>query len=131
MRGRPRTPTNLRILQGNPGKRPLPKDEPKPKLGGDPPAWLTVAGRKEWDGLAPMLERLRVLTEADVDALAQLCEAQAELKAGIAEGRFRSELWRCIMAMQARFGLTPADRARIKTVPKEPESVLDEFTKQA
>jgi len=88
---------------------------------------LTVSGRAEWNILAPILTKLRVLTEADGEALGQLCEAQAELKAGIAEGRFKTELWRAIQAMQARFGLTPADRARISVSTDSPKAKLSRY----
>ncbi len=42
-------PTHLKIVSGNPGRRPLPKNEPKPI--GDlniPPAWLTEAQQAGW-----------------------------------------------------------------------------------
>ena len=127
MRGRPRTPTALRILRGNPGHRTLPKGEPQPKAGAHPPPWLSVAARKEWDRLAPMLERLGVLTEADADALGQLCAARAVFQYQLREfGKFSTELWRAMQAAEAKFGLTPADRARL-SVPKGDESELGKF----
>jgi P27 family predicted phage terminase small subunit len=50
MPGPPRKPTNLKIVTGNPGKRALPKREPKPRGNlYDPPEWLTEAQRKGWE----------------------------------------------------------------------------------
>lgn len=48
--GRPAKPTHLKIVQGNPGKRALPKGEPKPAgdLSKTPPTWLPDEAKKEW-----------------------------------------------------------------------------------
>ena len=72
MKGPNPTPTAIRILRGNPGRRALPKDEPKPEAARslDPPAWLDDAARAEWIDKAGMLDRLGLLTEADLDAFA-------------------------------------------------------------
>src|SRR5437899_2154383 len=105
MRGRPRKPTALKVLAGNPGHRALPKNEPRPALGAKAPGWMTIGARREWDALAPMLDRLGVLAETDAEALAELCTARAVLKVHLREdGRFSTELWRAIQAMEARFG---------------------------
>jgi P27 family predicted phage terminase small subunit len=49
MAGRKRTPTVLKLVTGNPGKRALPKKEPKPKgVVGAPPAWLTTLQKSIW-----------------------------------------------------------------------------------
>ena len=128
MRGRPRTPTALKIVRGNPGKRALPKNEPKPTVGAKVPGWLTVRGRKEWERLGPMLERNGVLTEMDAESLGELCEAKAVLKLQLREeGRFSTELWRAIQAMEARFGLAPSDRARLAVEPQKKKSKLERF----
>jgi len=120
MAGRPPKPTALKILTGNPGHRPLPKNEPMPERGAAPPAWMPLKARKEWDRLAPVLDRLGVLTEVDGEALAELCAARAKFQEVVREeGRVPTELWRAIQAMEARFGLTPSDRARVSAEPKD------------
>lgn len=72
MRGRKPKPTNLKILEGNPGQRRLNKNEPQPKSKRPRcPAWLSDEAKKEWRRIAPELYRLGMLTifdEAEVIA---------------------------------------------------------------
>ncbi len=80
MRGRKPKPTAVKIQTGNPGKRKLNSAEPKPgqpKL--QPPEWLTYQAKVEWNRLAPLLEKIKVLTEADLDALTSICQLQAQM----------------------------------------------------
>src|SRR5687768_8474739 len=74
-RGRKPTPTQLRILRGNPQKRALPQGEPRPDpTMPDPPAHLGPIALVEWQRLAPELHRIGVLTMADRAALAVYCQ---------------------------------------------------------
>ncbi len=70
-----RKPTELKIVQGNPGKRPLNKDEPKPAeaVAPKPPPWLDNNGLHAWETVVPELERLGLLTDVDLIALAHFC----------------------------------------------------------
>src|SRR5205085_7950964 len=78
MRGRRPKPTRLKMLTGNPGKRPLNQDEPKPEASiPDCPPELSPAARQEWDRLAAELGALRMLTNLDRAALAAYCTAYA------------------------------------------------------
>ena len=78
--GRKPTPTNLKILHGNPGKRPLPVNEPKPApLAPKCPRWLNKEAKKEWRRIAPQLERLGLLTELDMANLAGYCHSYAQM----------------------------------------------------
>lgn len=139
MKGRPPTPTALKILKGNPGKRALNKREPAPgpRRSLAPPAYLQGDAVVEWRRLAPVLFRLGLLTEIDGDALAQYCqlwarwrEAERELaKTGmvIKGGKgfpvlspYLGIAHRTLIelrAMLVQFGMTPAARARVKTDP--------------
>jgi P27 family predicted phage terminase small subunit len=85
-RGRKPRPTAARVLDGNPGHRPINVDEPQPPAVSDafdtPPPELDddpaqpgqlQAARAEWARLAPMLRRCRQITEADRGALIALC----------------------------------------------------------
>ena len=72
--GRPRTPTAIRELQGNPGKRALPKNEPQFGLVLPPvPASLPPVARDEWARVARILYNVRVLTSADLAVLRGYC----------------------------------------------------------
>ena len=72
-------PTSIKLLRGNPGKRPLNKREPKPKEGiPHCPAWLCDEARKHWKLTAAILKDMGLLTTADGDALANYCDTWAE-----------------------------------------------------
>ena len=76
MRGRKPKPTALKIIEGNPGKRPIRGSEPKP-LATQPscPAHLSPTAKAEWKRLAQTLNRVGLLTQADRAALAAYCQA--------------------------------------------------------
>ena len=68
-KGRKPKPTAMKLLEGNPGKRPLNVHEPIPPKGTVKcPAWLLPEAKKEWKRLAPALEAMGVLTMADQTA---------------------------------------------------------------
>ena len=138
MRGRRPTPTRLKMLTGNPGKRPLNEDEPKPEAAiPDCPPELSPAARKEWDRLATELGSLRILTNLDRAALAAYCTAYALW----AEATVQIEKYgamikspqgfpiqspylaianrqaEIMMRIASEFGFTPASRSRIATPP--------------
>src|SRR5215831_8202644 len=77
MRGRKPTPSSVRHLTGNPGKRAFNDDEPTPDDFDDavPPSELDghPIALAEWKRLMPMLKRCRQITEADRGALLALC----------------------------------------------------------
>lgn len=76
MRGRKPEPTHLRLVKGNPSRRPLPKDEPKPRVAlrmPDPPSHLNAPAKREWRRKAPELHRIGLLTKIDDGALAAYC----------------------------------------------------------
>ena len=76
-RGRKPTPTGLKLIKGNPGRRPINQGEPTietiqiPK----PPAHIAGIALTEWDRVAPILYNCGVLTELDVAALAAYCQS--------------------------------------------------------
>src|SRR5258708_5182575 len=78
MRGRKPKPTRIKILSGNPGKRPLPKNDVKPpKQIPRPSPILQGLARKEWWHIAPLLYDAGLLTKIDVPALATYCQCYA------------------------------------------------------
>lgn len=79
--GRKPKPPELRIIEGNPGHRPIPENTPKPAPKKPScPRWLLPDAKKEWHRVAPMLEKLGLLTKIDMAALAGYCQSYARWK---------------------------------------------------
>ena len=79
MPGRPK-PTPLKLIGGNPGKRPLPENEPKPyPKAPECPADIDKDAKKVWKRLGPKLEKLGLLTETDGDLFSMLCQIRSRL----------------------------------------------------
>lgn len=133
-RGRTPKPTAIKQLEGNPGKRRLNANEPKPKAKAPScPKWLEDDAKKEWRRLAKQMEQLGILTEVDMAAFAGYCQAYARWKAAEefiskhgAIVKTPSGYWQQVpqvsIAQQylkqmskfcEQFGLTPASRSRI------------------
>ena len=147
--GRKPKPTNLRVLEGNRGHRPLPKDEPQPRSDYTPcPIWLKGKARQEWKRITPELRRLGLLTIVDRAALAAYCQAytrwvEAEAiveKEGLIfttdkgylqqrpEVGIAQKAMQIMKAFAAEFGLTPASRTRISVSQKpEPQDPMEGF----
>jgi len=135
--GRKPKPTYLKVLQGNPGRRPLSKGEPKPKRAERAPSiptWLEDEARVIWKRHARSLWELRLLTEIDVDAYATLCETTALYRTAVDMIRKEGVVWtnadtgysqqsgwvsvrnnslKQMQSLWSEFGMTPAARARI------------------
>jgi P27 family predicted phage terminase small subunit len=132
------------VLTGNPGKRPLNANEPKPKSEiPECPAELGTVARKEWNRLVGELASLRMITNLDRAALAAYCGAyalwaeatEALQKYGtmvkspsgypiqspyVAVANRQAEI---MMRIASEFGFTPASRSRIST-PVTPQPTL-------
>jgi P27 family predicted phage terminase small subunit len=148
MAGRRPQPTKLRVLRGNPGKRPLPKAEPQPdRAMPEPPAHLGEIALQEWHALAPELHRIGVLTRVDGTALAAHCaayelwviarrhvESEGHVHA-MENGRQLMSPWVQIGKDAAsmmhkfltEFGLTPASRSRIVAHGIKADDALEQF----
>lgn len=86
MRGRKPVPTAVKKLRGNPGHRALNKQEPKPPEGRPQrPSFLTKDAKKAWKTLVPILEEMGVLSTADGNALAGMCQCYSRWKQAEAE----------------------------------------------
>ena len=71
-------PVELKLLEGNQGKRRLDKRPPGPgRRIPRRPSWLSPEAREEWRRLAPELTRLGLLTLLDRAALTIYCDACA------------------------------------------------------
>lgn len=76
--GRPRKPRKMEILEGCPGRRPLPSNEVEPAVEvyvPNAPSHLSETARAEWNVMSERLHRLGLLTEIDYAALAAYCQA--------------------------------------------------------
>ena len=133
-RGRKPKPTALKILEGNPGKRPLNENEPIPPKGSVKcPSWLEPEAKKEWKRLAPSLEAMGVLTQVDLTAFAGYCQAYARWREAeeflsqhgsifktpsgyvqqVPQVSIAQQNLKIMQSFCSEFGLTPATRARI------------------
>lgn len=149
-------PTVIRMIEGNKGKRPLPKNEAKvaPALP-TPPDFLCDEGRAEWDRVAGQLFKVGLLTDLDRAALACYCTAYARyVKAEQALERMAAEdpvgggltittahgnviqnpmvgIARRAKAdalrAAAAFGMTPASRAGVEARPPDSDGADSEF----
>jgi phage terminase small subunit len=75
-------PTKLKLLEGNPGKRPLPQDEPMPEPIEPTGARLTLSEAEIliWDDLFEILEPLGLVTEADGENFANICRLISKIR---------------------------------------------------
>ena len=153
IRGRRPKPTRLKVLTGNPGKRPLNENEPRPEAAvPDCPIELGPVAQQEWNRLVGELSDLKLLTNLDRAALAAYCGAyalwaeatQAIQKYGtmvkspsgypiqspyVSIANRQTEI---MMRIASEFGFTPASRSRISTpLQSEPPSLFDLFKETA
>ncbi|WP_250532424.1 phage terminase small subunit P27 family [Caballeronia sp. ATUFL_F1_KS39] len=143
-----RKPTALRLIEGNREKRPISKNEPKPRVGvPTPPPHLIGYALEEWERITPELFASGVLTMIDGAMLAAYCQAYArwrEAEEALARMKARDRLTNSLMiktkngnAIQNplvgvanrsmmlmhrfanEFGMSPAARARLEVDPHE------------
>ena len=136
-RGRKPKPTKLRIIQGNPGKRPLNKQEPHPKVEDDfpsPPPGLPDKAIEAWNEYGPELYSAGLLTKLDAPMLEQWARAYADWKDALdrcdqfgkviktTNGNvIHSPYWSIankaqdhLLKIQSEFGMSPTARTRIQ-----------------
>jgi P27 family predicted phage terminase small subunit len=116
-RGPAKTPSVIRLLRGNPGRRPIHADEPKPPAlaADDPlrrcPRWLTGDARVIWERVTPDAIAIGLLTLVDLPAFEALCQSY---------GR-----WRQLERMITRFGMDMAiARGYVSKSAKERQLML-------
>jgi P27 family predicted phage terminase small subunit len=152
MRGRRPVPTNLKVLHGNPGKRPLNQNEPKPKQERPAcPPDLSKVARKEWRRIVPILEGLGILTRVDRAALAAYCESWArwrEAERKIAEtnlviktksGNVIENPYYSISKRERElmhkflieFGMTPSSRSKLSVHAREADDPFEQWMRNA
>ncbi len=133
-RGRKPKPTALKVLEGNPGKRPLNTKEPQPeKKAPRCPSWLEQEAKNEWRRMSKTLEAMGVLTQVDKAAFAGYCQAYARWKEAeeflskhgtifktpsgyiqqVPQVSIAQTYLKVMKDFCSEFGLTPAARTRI------------------
>ena len=147
-------PTQLKIMRGNPGCRPINKAEPQPPSDGVVmPGHLGEVAAGKWCELLPLLQAVKVMTRADVESLARYCDTyewwlatRAKLKkegdtypilndkgevkyiAQRPEVSIANKLAAQLRQLESDFGLSPAARTSLKVEPDaKEESVLNKF----
>ena len=146
------TPTTLKLVRNNPGKRKLPANEPRlsPQL---PPCPERFDERRRgaWSYLAKELIGMGVLTSADgvalelaASLLARYREADEHLQAegqimtskegglyqspwGGLSSNLEKKLWNALAA----FGMSPADRSRVQVSAPPAESDYEKSRKRS
>lgn len=152
-RGPAPKPTALKLLQGNPGKRSINKNEPQPKSGVPRcPAWLDGEAKVCWKRMVPLLSAMGVLTLIDADALANYCDTWSRWKRAVLFLQKKGDVYtikdedgkvkyiqqlpqvaiaRNLLAVlnryQQEFGLTPAARSRLTIAEQDGSPGLMEF----
>jgi P27 family predicted phage terminase small subunit len=133
-RGRKPKPTAIKELEGNPGKRPLNKNEPKPENTAPKcPTWLDKEAKKEWRRMSKALEAIGILTKVDGAAFAGYCQAYARWKEAeeflskhgtifktpsgyiqqVPQVSIAQAYLKIMKDFCSEFGLTPASRTRL------------------
>lgn len=136
MRGRKPTPTAIKMLNGNPGKRPFDPDEPQPETTApEAPDFLSDVAREEWDRLVPELVELGLISQLSRATIAAYCQAYGRWrlaeeilriespvlvgeKGGLYQNPWLAVANKCIEQMQkisAEFGMTPSSQTRVTT----------------
>jgi len=134
MAGRPK-PTTLKLIEGNPGKRPLPENEPTPYPKAPKcPDDIDSGAQDVWKRLGPKLERLGLLTETDGDLFSMLCQIRSrlvwihqEIDKGDEKKRSfllkEERLYSALLRQYAtEFGLSPRGRVGLTVAGREVES---------
>lgn len=142
-------PTAVKEMEGNPGKRALPENEPRPAELLEipkPPSFLMPLAKKHWKKMSEELRGCGLLTAIDLDAFAAMCnayatwvDAQQQLKKtgmlvrspnghpvispyiSISEKALNR-----MLQYQKEFGLTPSSRVRVEV---DGDGEDDEFSK--
>jgi P27 family predicted phage terminase small subunit len=153
MRGRKPTPTALKLVRGNPGKRPINDAEPAPEVAQDLtcPDWLSPAAQEHWPDIAAQLHAAGLLTNIDHAALGLYCEAFARwknanekvVKLGAvvksAHGypipspylQVANQAYAQLTRMLAEFGMTPSSRSRVSVKKPDPAEQYAKFVRKS
>lgn len=155
--GRKPSPTALKLVKGNPGKRALNKKEAQVDLAQPtPPEFLNTDAKVEWGRVIGTLYKAGLMTELDRACLAAYCQAYgrwAQAERALARMADKDEYNRALMvkthngtaiqnplvgtANKAKadmvryaleFGMTPSARSKVNATPHEQST--EDITKE-
>lgn len=118
----PRKPLALKLISGSRQPEPSPVIE-MPTIDAPPaPDWMPNAHAvKEWDRLAAILAANRLLTEASLSALGQMCALHGKIVQLYAAGESpNASLIAQYRALANDFGLTPVAQGKVRPHGEEP-----------
>jgi len=144
------TPTVKKRLQGNPGKRSLPKNEPKPRnsmIIPRSPEYLDNVGKKEWRRMGKELHKIGLLSNIDMAAFAAYCQQYSmwvmatkkvqehgvliKAQSGYPmqspyftiQNKAQSEMRKWL----TEFGMTPSSRSRVQVEKEQESDPMEDF----
>ena len=146
MPGRKPKPTALKLINGNPGCRPINMREPQFEVGLPPkPEWFDTYASEEWDRITGNLNGQRVFTKNDLGILVSICIAYEQLRetlviikelgrsytvedmGGNKHFKARPECVRFETAQKeyrtllSEIGFSPSSRSKVLTLPEPPK----------
>ncbi|HZP94298.1 MAG TPA: phage terminase small subunit P27 family [Burkholderiales bacterium] len=149
--GRKPTPIALRELRGNPGRRPLPEDAPRPDAAlPPPPEHLSERARAEWERAGRELERAGLMSHLDMAMFAAYCSAWGRLveaeemlaregpvvetpKGFLVQSPYLQIMNKAIeqiTRLGVEFGMSPSARVRVKAEKPKEADPLEELLKR-
>lgn len=145
-RGPAPTPTVLRVLRGNPGRRPINHEEPQPDVLTEDsplaacPKHLVGDAKALWERVVPGAIRVGLLTIVDLPNFEAYCQSYARwrefekltgknLELAISKGYRNAAVKERQLMLQfgARFGFDPSSRSNVKLPSQKPKSKADAF----
>jgi P27 family predicted phage terminase small subunit len=148
--GRPRKPTELKRLLGNPGREKLP-DKNKvimlPQLTHQAPAHLTKAQKEKWAELRKLAPWIAVTDEALLTSLIEKMSRQKQISKELKKANFvlytdkgyayanplfgmLSTIETEIFKLLCQLGLTPVDRSKMGVAEVKARTKLEELISQ-
>ena len=150
-RGPAPKPTWMKVLEGNPGKRPLKKAVRNGTAEANEfayPDWLDADAKDHWNTVAPVLREMGLLTDLDLSLFAVYCQTYSDWvkvekilnETGLVyvtpngQARPRPELaishdyMDAILDLTREFGMTPASRTRMNLPdPPDPDNEFQKW----
>ena len=140
-KGRKPIPAEIRKLQGNPGRRPIPEAPKSAPIDGDfpPPDWMDAEAKKEWRRVVKAYDKIKLLTETDKPMLETWCVTVSQFIAAakklgkktkdlseIRNNRLSlNEARTSMLALSSRFGFSPVDRLKLAIPPEKDKDEND------